>query len=434
MIVDVIMPQMGESITEGTIIEWKIEVGQSITKDGTLLEISTDKVDSEIPSPATGVLKEILFESNSTVEVGAVIARLEATEDGAVEQKAEVEAPPPPSAPKPADAPVDKVVPQVEPEQPDLSPKYYSPLVRSIAREEGVTPQELAGIEGSGREGRVTKADLMAYLEKRGKAKPAEEVPAAKAAPTTAPPVHFAAPGGESLADEVLPMSRIRQRIAEHMRTSLDAAAHVYAVSECDMTPVVEARRSHNTAFHQSEGFKLTYTPMIAYATVKAIKDFPLINAQIDGTNIVKKRSINLGIAVALPDYSLIVPVIHGAEELNFVGLARKIVDLADRARGSKLKPEEAVGSTFTITNFGVFGSLFGLPIINQPNVAILGVGGIKKRPVVWESDMGDSIVIRSMSLMSISHDHRLIDGAYGTHFLQRIVEYLQTIDWDKEL
>jgi 2-oxoglutarate dehydrogenase E2 component (dihydrolipoamide succinyltransferase) len=200
------------------------------------------------------------------------------------------------------------------------------------------------------------------------------------------------------------------------------------------MTSSVEARRKHGAAFHQGEGFKLTYTPMIAYATVKAIMDFPLINAQLDGTNIVKKRNVNLGVAVALPDYSLIVPVIHGAEELNFVGLARKIVDLADRARGSKLKPEEAVGSTFTITNFGVFGSLFGLPIINQPNVAILGVGGIKKRPVVWESEMGDSIVIRSMSLMSISHDHRLIDGAYGTHFLQRIVEYLQTIDWDKEL
>lgn len=434
MIVDVVMPQMGESITEGTIIEWKIEVGQSIAKDATLLEISTDKVDSEIPSPATGVLKEMLFEPNSTVEVGAVIARLEADEDGGVEQVAEVKAPSPPLKSEPVSRPSEKVVPQVETEEPDLSPKYYSPLVRSIAREEGVTPQELAGIEGSGRQGRVTKADLMAYLEQRGTVESAQKAAAPAVSVTPAPSVQFAAPGGDGLADEVLPMSRIRQLIAEHMRNSLDTSAHVYAVSECDMTSAVEARHKRGTVFHQREGFKLTYTPMIAYATIKAIKDFPLINAQIDGKNIVKKRSINLGIAVALPDYSLIVPVIHGSEELNFVGLARKIVDLADRARGGKLKPEEAVGSTFTITNFGVFGSLFGLPIINQPNVAILGVGGIKKRPVVWESEMGDSIVIRSISLMSISHDHRLIDGAYGTHFLQRIVEYIQTIDWDKEL
>ena len=433
MIVDVVMPQMGESITEGTIIEWKIEVGQSIKKDETLLEISTDKVDSEIPSPATGILKEVLFEPNSTVEVGAVIARLEATEDAVTVKPAEVKPPAPSSEPKGADATPKKVIPKAEPEQPDLSAKLYSPLVRSIAREEGVTPQELAGIQGSGRAGRVTKTDLMAYLKQRGAAKPGKEAAAPAVAPTAAPPVQFAAPGGEGLADEVLPMSRIRQLIAEHMRNSLDTSAHVYAVSECDMTSAVEARRKRGSEFLQSEGFKLTYTPMIAYATIKAINDFPLINAQIDGTNIVKKRGINLGIAVALPDYSLIVPVIHGAEELNFVGLTRKIADLAERARSGKLKPEEAVGSTFTITNFGVFGSLFGLPIINQPNVAILGVGGIKKRPVVWESEKGDSIVIRSISLMSISHDHRLIDGAYGTHFLQRIVEYIEAIDWEKE-
>jgi 2-oxoglutarate dehydrogenase E2 component (dihydrolipoamide succinyltransferase) len=442
MIVDVVMPKMGESITEGTIIEWKMGVGDSIAQDATLLEISTDKVDSEIPSPATGTLQEILFEPNTTVEVGAVIARIATAEEEVAEK----------DIPAPKEPETDKVVPPAPAKEKESIPvrptngrggdQFYTPLVRSIAREEGLSQAELDSITGTGREGRVTKANLLAYLKIRQEGAPvpvaAPPEPAAPM-PVPGPPSpaagsQYSAPGGERLADEVLPMSRIRERIAQHMRQSLDSSAHVYAVAECDMTGAVEARARHVKSFHEREGFKLTYTPMIAYATVKAIKDFPLINAQLEGSNIVKKRNVNLGMAVALPDYSLIVPVVHQAEELNFVGLARKIADLADRARSAQLKPEEAVGSTFSITNFGVFGSLFGLPIINQPNVAILGVGGIKKRPVVWESEMGDSIVVRSMMLLSLGHDHRLIDGAYGTQFLQQIIHYLHTIDWDKEL
>ncbi|MFB0515487.1 MAG: dihydrolipoamide acetyltransferase family protein [Candidatus Neomarinimicrobiota bacterium] len=429
MIVDVVMPKMGESITEGTIIEWKVDIGDIIKQDEPLLEISTDKVESEIPSPASGIVKEILCEPNSTVEVGAVIARIDtevevagATTPEAEEPRAE-EVPALIVKPKPTSKEeAASTLPEMKPTDGEPTRRFYSPLVHAIAREEGLSREELDSIVGTGREGRVTKADLMAYLVGR------------KQAAQPAAPPQFAAPGGENLADEVLPMSRIRQRIAERMRQSLDTSAHVYAVAECDMTSVVDAHARKAEDFHQRERFKLTYTPMIAFATIKAIRDFPLINARVDGSNIVKKRSINLGIAVALPDYSLIVPVVHQAEEFNFLGLARKIADLAERARASQLKPEEAAGSTFSITNFGVFGSVFGLPIINQPNVAILGVGAIRKRPVVWESEMGDSIVIRSIMLVSLGHDHRLIDGAYGTQFLQRTVHYLQTIDWDKEL
>ena len=430
MIVNVVMPKMGESITEGTIIEWKIGVGDPIKKDETLLEISTDKVDSEIPSPAAGTLREILFEPNSTVEVGTVIARIDAegAPAGEVAMLAKKE---PRVEQAPAPVPAAATTPPALAAAPTpTNGRFYSPLVRAMAREEGLTQAELDRIPGSGREGRVTKADLRAYLESRKQAAPAP----APAAPPAPVPAQLAAPRSAGLADEVLPMSRIRQRIAEHMRRSLDTSAHVYSVAECDMTTAVEARARHGQAFNQWEGLKLTYTPMIAYAAVRAIKDFPLINARLDGPDIVKMRSINLGIAVALPDDSLIVAVLHRAEELNFLGLARKITELAARAREGQLKPEEAAGSTFSITNFGVFGSVFGLPIINQPNVAILGVGAIRKRPVVWESEMGDSIVVRSIMLLSLGHDHRLIDGAYGTRFLQRIVDYLQTIAWDKEL
>ena len=446
MIVDVVMPKLGESIVEATILEWKAAVGDVVRRDDTILEISTDKVDSEIPSPATGTLVEVLFEPNSTVDVGVVIARIgtEGEQAGKAAASAPAEAeshePPAPSPPAgpgsapelkpPGEPPAGERAPEAElaptPVDGRSSGRFYSPLVRAIAKREGVSLAELGGIAGSGRKGRVTKVDILAHLEGR-------KAPPLPAPGAPAPVPAGAAPGGEGLADEVVPMSRIRQRIAQHMLQSLETSAHVYSVADCDMTRAVEARRRHAESFREREGFKLTYTPMIAYASIKAIRDFPLINASLDGENIVKKRNVNLGIAVALPDYSLIVPVVHRTEELNFLGVARGISELAERARLGQLKPEEAAGSTFTITNFGVFGSVIGLPLINQPNVAILGVGAIKKQPVVWESEMGDSIVIRSIMMLTLGHDHRLIDGAYGAQFLQRIIHYLQSLEWEAE-
>ncbi len=408
MIIDVIMPKLGESIMEGTILEWRVAVGDSIQADDTLLEISTDKVDSEIPSPATGTVLELLFEAQQTVDIGVVIARIGTEGEAPVK-----EAPPPETAPqKAAPAAVTALAPA--PATEDGGTRFYSPLVRAMARREGISQVELAGIPGTGVGDRLSKADLLAYLETR---------------PQTAP-----APAPSGLVDEIYPMSPIRRKIAAHMRRSLDTSAHVYGISECDMTPVVAFVERHKEPLLKRKGVKLTYTSLIAYATLKAIGDFPLINATLDGDNVVMRRNIQLGIAVALPADGLIVPVIHQADGLTLVELTRSIADLAQRARSAQLQPDEAAGSTFTITNPGVYGSLMGLPIINQPNVAILAVGAIKKRPVVWETEAGDSIVIRSMMLLALGHDHRLIDGAYGSRFLEHIAHYLQTIDWEQAL
>ncbi len=411
MIVDVVMPKMGESIMEGTVLEWRVKVGDTIRKDAVLLEISTDKVDSEIPSPAEGTVTELLFKPQDTVDVGVVIARIATEGEAAVagaaaagaagattaagpEKKSTATAkksqpavaeppaePGPPAAPAPQSTPAARLSPKPETSLPVSLPpaggngsgvrKFYTPLVRSIAGKEGVSEAELATIAGSGRGGRVNKADLLAYLQRRQTG--AVPGPAAAAAPPMLDP----APLGE-LIDEVLPMDRIRQRIAQHMRQSLDTATHVYGISESDVSAMVAFRNRQRERFLQAEGIKLTYTPLIAFATLRAIRDFPLLNAHLEGSDIVKQRNINLGIAVSLPDNNLIVTVVRRAEELNFIGLARQITDLAQRARSGDLKPEEAAGSTFTITNPGLFGNLIGLPIINQPNVGILAVGAIK--------------------------------------------------------
>ena len=447
MIVDVIMPKMGESIMEGTVLEWRVKVGDTIRKDAVLLEISTDKVDSEIPSPAEGTITEILIKPQETVDVGVVIARI-ATEGetaaagtavAGTASVAEAPAKKQSKAKTPPDADSPTATPKAPlPPPPALAPleappvtgngsgrrKFFTPLVKTIAGKEGVSEAELATIAGSGRGGRVNKADLLAYLQRRQSG--AVPIPASAAAAPLAEP----APMGD-LIDEVVPMDRIRQRIAQHMRQSLDTATHVYGISESDVSAMVGFRSRQRGRFLQAEGIKLTYTPLIAFATLRAIRDFPLMNAHLDGTDIVKRRNINLGIAVSLPDNNLIVAVVQRAEELNFLGLARQIADLAQRARSGDLQPDEAAGSTFTITNPGLFGNLIGLPIINQPNVGILSVGAIKKRPVVWETEGGDAIVIRSMMLLALGHDHRLIDGAYGAQFLERVVHYLQTLNWE---
>ena len=411
MATDVIMPKLGESITEGTILEWKKNIGDTISRDETILEISTDKVDSEVPSPAAGILLEILYEKNEVVAVGEVIARIGNSDEKniptnidknkifnndkikekntnkiAIEKRVVV------------DTKVDR--------------KFYSPLVKSIARKEGISLEELDAIEGSGSSGRINKKDLLDYIKSNNKSNNMIlEVDDSKT---------------KSLENKLEPMGHIRKMIAQHMIKSRDTSVHVYSSNEIDMTSIVKFRDKNKDVFKDKYQTPLTYTPFITDATIKAIHKFPLINCSIQGDNISYNQNINMGIAVALPDNNLIVPVIKRSEEFNFLGLARSTVDLASRARSGGLKPEEATGSTFTITNPGIFGSLFGMGIINQPNVAILSVGSIHKRPVVKETEYGDAIVARSMMYLTLAYDHRIIDGAYGTQFLAKLKELLE--------
>jgi 2-oxoglutarate dehydrogenase E2 component (dihydrolipoamide succinyltransferase) len=420
MAMDVIMPKMGESIIEGTVLEWKKNIGDIIALDETLLEISTDKVDSEVPSPAAGVLTEILFNVNDVVKVGTVIARIASKGEVPVEKSSEAV----------AEIPVAEEVAYIE-EAPQATlavassssnkgKRFYSPLVKSIANTESISSEELDSIIGSGKDGRVNKHDMMTYLENRGVAQ--------LVTPTGIPLPHLPAstPG---LTDSVEPMGRMRKKIAQHMLESQQASPHVYSTSEVDVSNLVNYRIQNKTAFFEKYGVKLTFTPMILDACIKGIQEFPLMNASIDGDNIIHHQKINMGVAVSLPDNNLIVPVIKASEEKNFLGLTRDTADLAARSRINKLEPDEIFGSTFTVTNPGIFGSLFGMAIINQPNVGILSVGSIQKKPVVKETEFGDVIVIRSMMYITLGYDHRLIDGAYGTRFLSRVTELIESFD-----
>lgn len=437
--VDVVMPQLGESLTEGTIVKWYKKAGDRIKKDETLLEISTDKVDSEIPSPVSGVVIGVLFAEQKTVAVKTVIAQIETDEAVAAST---IKAP---QAAGPAPAPQERREPApAEPrhEAPPVASKggrFYSPLVLTIAREEGVSLGELETIAGTGEGGRVSKKDLLAYISKRaaGAAAPAALAQAAVPSLTFSPP---AAPHVESSLKqvetgdlvrkypppryEILQMSNLLMRMSEHMVKSVQTSPHVQAIHECDMTRVEASRRRQGPAFESREGFKLTYTPFVCDAVVKALKQFPLVNASVEGDKIILKKFINLGLAVA-SEGGLIVPVIKAAEEKNFVGLARAVNDLATRARSRKLVPADIEGGTFTITNYGVFGSMIGIPIINQPQVAILGIGAIRKRPVVIE----DAIAIRPVSYLTLSFDHRVIDGALGGSFVEAVVKHLENFD-----
>lgn len=421
MLVDVIMPKLGESITEGTIIQWRKNVGDTIEKDEILLEIGTDKVDSEIPSPAVGIIKEILAQPNDILPVNEVIARIETDGNGSAESAMAEEVPKVEEVPT-VETPSISSDPPVPPPPVAVNGSkrtFYTPLVRAIARREGVSDSELTSISGTGRGGRVTKGDIMVYLQART-ASPPVPGPLPPAAPTPPPAV--------IMDDRVEEMDRMRQIIAEHMRHSIDTSAHAYIVSDCDVTNIVEYVKSRQDAFLAREGFKLTYTPFIVLAVVKAIQTLPKVNASLDGTNVVFKKNINIGMAVAM-EKGLIVPVIPNCEELNFLGLCRKVNDLAIRGRANKITPDELQGSTFTVSNFGVFGNVFGMPIINQPNSAILGVGAIKKQPVVRETAVGDAIVIRSICYLSLGIDHRLLDGADGGRFLQTLVDRLEFMD-----
>jgi 2-oxoglutarate dehydrogenase E2 component (dihydrolipoamide succinyltransferase) len=410
------MPKLGESITEGIIIEWRKKVGDAIAKDEILLEIGTDKVDSEIPSLSGGVVVELLVQEKDVVPVETVIARIETDGDAPVKteepdtETAKAEVSEEKGESKVEEPPKKIPKPEISEEKSSASRTFYTPLVRSIAEKEGISQEELAGITGSGCDGRVTKKDVLAYLKSgRTEAVPAE-------------------PSRIPMTDEVVEMERMRQIISEHMRKSLDTAAHVHVVSEADVTDMVEFCQQRGDRFLRQEGFKLTYTPFFIMAAVKAIQDNPIVNASLDGSTIQHHQNVNMGMAVAVKK-GLMVPVIPKCEELNFLGLCRRVNDIANRARREEISPDELQGSTFSITNFGIFDNIYGTPIINQPNSAILGIGAVKKRPIVHETPGGDAIVIRSMTYLSLGFDHRLIDGAGGGKFLERVVHYLENMD-----
>ena len=423
---DMVMPKMGESITEGSIIKWLKKVGDTISKDEIILEISTDKVDSEIPTPVAGTLVEILANEGDTVDVGKTIARIE-TEAGdapAVDKSKEVkeEATAPEPEPAPVESAPEPVAPAAEqksaPSASD-SNRFYSPVVLNIARTEGISSQELDQVPGSGISGRVTKKDVLKYLETRGTAAP---VAAPATAPAPAAPSIPAAAGSDGI--EVIAMDHIRKKIAEHMVHTAHTSPHVGLYIDVDMSNVSTIRDRNKNAFLRKEGIKLTYMPFISEAVARTLRELPYVNASIDGDNILVKHFVNLGIAVAT-EKGLIVPVIKNADILNLTGLARAINDLATRTRDRKLKPDEVSGGTFSISNFGVYGTKIGFPLINQPQVAILGVGALKKQAVV----INDAIAIRPIMSISLMFDHRLIDGALGAQFLQRVAQNLEAYD-----
>lgn len=431
----IVMPKLGESIIEATITKWLKAPGDTLEEDDAIVEIATDKVDSEIPSPVEGTLKEVLFEEGDVVEVGKVIAIVEtegdavADEAGSPAEQAEASKP---SDPEP-DASVASKQEAVEAvEEQTEATRFYSPLVKNIAKTEGVSMAELESIKGSGKEGRVTKQDILDYLQNKPAAKDtAAAQPAAKAAasaPPQAPPVEKAA------GDEIVEMDRMRKLIADHMVMSKQVSPHVTSFIEVDMTNVVNWRNKVKDMVVKREGEKITFTPIIIEAAAQAIKDHPRINASVDGTNIIIRKNISIGMATALPNGNLIVPVIKNADQKNLLGLAKDVNDLAGRARNNNLLPDEIQGGTFTVTNFGSFDSITGTPIINQPQVAILGIGAIRKKPVVIETPQGDMIGIRHMMILSLAYDHRIVDGALGGMYLKRVAELLENFDTNRNI
>ena len=461
--VDVVMPKMGESIMEGTVIEWTKKVGDTVELDETLLEIATDKVDSEVPSPAAGVLVEINAEPNQTVEVGQVIAVIETDVSSAKSDVKSAKQEEPAPAPAPEPAPVVEVAPPTtenrQPSTENSSGRFYSPLVLSIAKEENISRAELDKIEGTGAQGRVSKQDVMDYMAKKttpDAGRMTQEVPAPSLSkpvgsvpPTpTATPTPTSTPSNEINAGEIkvlrpsgnteiIQMDRMRKIIAEHMVKSKQTSAHVTTFAEADVTRLVQFRDANKDKFFKENGYKLTFTPFFIEATIQALREFPLINSSVDGDKIILKRDINYGIAVALGESGsggLIVPVIKNAGDLNIGGLSRSVNDLARKARNKQLSPDDLVGGTFTLTNYGSVGNLMGTPIINQPQVAIFGTGAIKKRPVVMETELGDVIAIRHMVYLSMSYDHRIIDGALGGAFMQRVTELLENFDLSRSI
>lgn len=454
--IELLLPKMGESVAEATIIKWLVEEGQSIEADDALVEIATDKVDSEVPAPEDGVLVKRLVNEGDVVAVGVPIAIIAtegdtsiptadttpaATETSSAQPETKPEPAPTPEVVAELSAPLTQEISKNGP-----SGRFYSPLVRSIAKEEGIAMSELENMEGSGQDGRVTKSDVLAYLEARKSGgghdlqvaapvkKTATPSPASNGkAPATAKPApKVNIPIGPN--DEVVEMNRMRKLIADHMVMSKQTSPHVTSFVEADVTNLVNWRNKHKKAFHQKEGEKLTFTPIFIEAVAKAIKDLPGVNVSLDGQHIIKRKDINIGMAAALPSGNLIVPVIKNADRFNLVGLAKQVNDLANRARQNKLSPDEIQGGTYTVTNVGTFGNVMGTPIINQPQVAILALGAIRKRPAVLETPDGDVIAIRHMMFLSHSYDHRVVDGMLGGTFVRKVADYLEAFDPDKEL
>jgi 2-oxoglutarate dehydrogenase E2 component (dihydrolipoamide succinyltransferase) len=455
-LIELLMPKMGESVMEGTILNWLKKVGDKIEQDESILEVATDKVDTEIPSTHAGILKEILVKEGDVVQVGKPIAIIDTggssdtPQSSPTQESSFIE--------KQIEETISSVATLAEP----VSGRFYSPLVLNIAKEEGITMSELDSIAGTGQEGRVTKTDILAYVQakKTGKlqqSKPAQtEQPSTETKPTpvvetkpivevkvvSEPVQEIKTPEIKKIStpvpiydgDEVIEMDRMRKMIAQRMVESKRTAPHVTSFVEADVTNLVYWRRKVKDEMLQREGETLTFMPMFVEAIVKALKDYPMMNISVDGDKIIKRKNINIGMAVALPSGNLIVPVIHNADQLNLVGLTKKINDLARRARENKLKPDELIGGTYTVSNVGSFGNVLGTPIIMQPQVGILALGAIRKQAAVIETPFGDTIGVRHMMFLSHSYDHRVVDGSLGGMFVRRVADYLEDYDLNKNL
>ena len=428
------LPKMGESVAEATITNWLKNVGDRVEADETVLEIATDKVDSEVPSDVSGTIVEILFQVDDVVQVGQTIALIET---GDVQEPEGVSATPEVAQEsKVIESPVKAVEKAATEISFSESDKFYSPLVKNIAKQEGLSINELESIVGSGKDARVTKADILAYVKNK-----ASEVvvksPVTTGQSTTAvksKEAPKAAPVSVNGQDEIIEMDRMRKLIAHHMVQSIQTSAHVQSFIEVDVTNIVNWRNKHKNTFEKREGEKLTFTPIFMEAVAKALKEFPMMNISVEGDYIIKRKDINLGMAAALPNGNLIVPVIRNADQLNLVGMAKAVNDLAVRARTGKLKPDDTQGGTYTVTNVGTFGSVFGTPILNQPQVGILALGAIRKVPAVIETPDGDFIGIRQKMFLSHSYDHRVVDGALGGQFVQRVAQILEAWDINREV
>lgn len=432
------LPKMGESVAEATITSWLKQVGDTIDQDEALVEIATDKVDSEVPSEVSGVLKEILFDVDSVVQVGETIAviEVEGGEDtpDATSQSDKTETKEVQDAPEAAQELEQEMIVATDSirSKSTESGKFLSPLVRNIANAENISDSELDAITGSGKEGRITKKDILEFLDNRGAASTVAE-PIQKPAVAKSK-VEVSVPVSVNGGDEIIEMDRMRKLISGYMVNSLQTSAHVQSFIEVDVTNIVKWRAKVKDAFQAKEGEKITYTPIFMQAVAKAIRDYPMINISVDGDKIIKRKSVNLGMAAALPNGNLIVPVIKNADLLNLVGMTKSVNDLANRARNNALKPDDIKGGTYTVTNVGSFGSVMGTPIINQPEVAILALGAIRKVPAVIETPDGDFIGIRHKMFLSHSYDHRVVDGMLGGMFVKRVAEYLEAWDIDTQI
>ena len=458
-VVDLVMPKLGESIMEATILKWHKKPGDKVEQDETILEIATDKVDSEVPSTAEGIIEEILYQENDVVPIGKVIARIKVGEENSHAQPSQLSKPPKPEYEE-ADV-VDSIpyIPNDNRQQARTDDKvgqatgnnnvrFYSPLVLNIAASEGVAMTELENIPGTGQDGRVSKKDILQYIEQR-KAMSHEPRAAGQPSQGQRPVVVFEDQKSSQDSQltthssqltpyqgnvEIIEMDRMRKLIAKHMVHSKQTSAHVTSFSECDVTNMVLWREKMKKEFEKREGEKITFTPLFVEAIVKCIKKYPWLNSSVEGDKIIIKKDINIGMATALPSGNLIVPVIKNADQLNLVGLTKQVNGLANAARNNKLSPDSTSGGTFTLTNVGTFGSIMGTPIINQPQVAIMAMGAIKKRPVVIETEQGDSIAIRHIMYISLSYDHRVIDGALGSTFLNAVSKELEHFDSNRSI